>query len=133
MATYAKILKDNSGNSILPYTRSKFVYMDDNTTVEDSISNLKKSNSYELPVASYNTLGGVRQGHDIDISSDGTIDAIRVKASTGAIGIVSVTNTYTSIISSDQFETTVSSRGIYNMYQELLGKISPDLKSITRL
>lgn len=37
MATYAKILKDNSGNSILPYTRSKFVYMDDNTTVEDSI------------------------------------------------------------------------------------------------
>ena len=37
MATYAKILKDNSGNSILPYTRSKFVYMDDSTTVEDSI------------------------------------------------------------------------------------------------
>lgn len=116
MATYAKILKDNSDNSILPYTRSKFVYMDDNITVEDSISNLKKSNSYESPVASYNTLGGVRQGHDIDISSDGTIDAIRAKASTGAIGIVSATNTYTSIISSDQFETTVSNRGIYNMY-----------------
>lgn len=37
MATYAKILKDNSGNSILPYTRSKFVYMDDNSTIEDSI------------------------------------------------------------------------------------------------
>lgn len=36
MATYAKILKDSSNNQILPYTRSKLVYMEDNNTVEDA-------------------------------------------------------------------------------------------------
>ncbi len=38
MATYAKILKDSSGNFILPYTRSKLVYMENNATVEDAIN-----------------------------------------------------------------------------------------------
>ena len=31
MATYGKKLLDNSGNVILPKTRSSLVYMDDNT------------------------------------------------------------------------------------------------------
>ena len=35
MATYAKILKDPSGNQILPYTRSELVYMDDGRTLNN--------------------------------------------------------------------------------------------------
>ena len=35
MATYAKILKDSSGNQILPYTRSELVYMKDGRTLNN--------------------------------------------------------------------------------------------------
>ena len=37
MATYGKKLLDVNGNIILPKTRSSLVYMDDNSTVEDTI------------------------------------------------------------------------------------------------
>ena len=40
MATYGKKLLDNSGNIILPKTRSSLVYMDDNETVEDKIGSI---------------------------------------------------------------------------------------------
>ena len=69
MATYAKILKDNSGNFILPYTRSKFVYMDDNTTVETAINNIKNQGGYTLPTASSSTLGGVKIGSNISVNN----------------------------------------------------------------
>ena len=87
MATYAKILKDNSGNFILPYTRSKFVYMDDNTTVETAINNIKNQGGYTLPTASSSTLGGVKIGHNINISS-GTISVNT--ATTTALGVVKI-------------------------------------------
>ena len=87
MATYAKILKDNSGNSILPYTRSKFVYMDDNTTVETAINNIKNQGGYTLPTASSSTLGGVKIGSNISISS-GTISV--KTATTSALGVVKI-------------------------------------------
>ena len=35
--TYAKILQDSSGNSILPYTRSSLVYMNDNNNLQTTM------------------------------------------------------------------------------------------------
>ena len=32
--TYAKLLKDASGNNVLPYTRSTLVYMEGNSTLQ---------------------------------------------------------------------------------------------------
>ena len=69
MATYAKILKDNADNQILPYTRSKLVYMDDGSTVEDAINNIQSQGGYTLPTASAYTLGGVKIGNNINISN----------------------------------------------------------------
>ena len=69
MATYAKILKDSSGNQILPYSRASLVYMDDNTTVETAINNIQSQGGYTLPTASAYTLGGVRIGSNINISN----------------------------------------------------------------
>ena len=40
MATYGKKLLDSEGNIILPKTRSSLVYMDDNSTVEDTINKI---------------------------------------------------------------------------------------------
>ena len=40
MATYGKKLLDNNNNVILPKTRSSLVYMDDNSTVEDTINKI---------------------------------------------------------------------------------------------
>ncbi len=86
MAAYAKVLKDPSGNQILPYTRSKLVYMDDNSTVQDAVTSLK-NNTYTLPTASSSTLGGVKIGSNIKISS-GTISV--ATATTSALGVVKV-------------------------------------------
>ena len=69
MATYAKILKDNAGNQILPYTRSKLVYMNDGSTVEDAINNIQNQGGYTLPAATRYTLGGVKIGNNINISN----------------------------------------------------------------
>ena len=40
MATYGKKLLDVNGNVILPKTRSSLVYMNNNETVEDTISKI---------------------------------------------------------------------------------------------
>ena len=56
MATYAKVLKDSSDNTILPYTRASLVYMDNDSTVESSITSM------------YNTI------------TSGTVNASRVAA-----------------------------------------------------
>ena len=40
IATYARKLKDKSGNYIAPATRASCVYMSDNTTLEDFVNNL---------------------------------------------------------------------------------------------
>ena len=40
MATYGKKLLDINGNVILPKTRSSLVYMDNNSTVEDTINKI---------------------------------------------------------------------------------------------
>ena len=62
MATYAKILNDNSGNQILPYTRAKLVYMESNTTAEEVITKITKASKYlyhcNLPVASWASASG---------------------------------------------------------------------------
>ena len=87
MATYAKVLKDTSGNQILPYTRAKLVYMDDNSTVETAINNIKNQGGYTLPTASSSTLGGVKIGSNISISS-GTISV--KTATTSALGVVKI-------------------------------------------
>ena len=69
MATYAKVLKDTSGNQILPYTRAKLVYMDNNVSVQTAISNIQNQGGYTLPTASSSTLGGVKIGSNLSISS----------------------------------------------------------------
>lgn len=84
MATYAKILKDSSSNQILPYTRAKLVYMEDNTTVEDKISNIQNQGGYTLPTASAYTLGGVKIGSNI-YNDNGTI-SIRKSQVCNALG-----------------------------------------------
>ena len=68
MVTYAKVLKGTYSNQILPYTRAKLVYMDDNSTVQDAVTSLK-NNTYTLPTASSSTLGGVKIGSNLSISS----------------------------------------------------------------
>ena len=40
MATYAKLLKNSNGDNILPYTRASIVYMDNDSTVESSITSM---------------------------------------------------------------------------------------------
>lgn len=40
MATYGKTLLDNASNKILPKTRSKLVYCDDNTILEDRLNTI---------------------------------------------------------------------------------------------
>lgn len=84
MATYAKILKDNAGNQILPYTRSKLVYMNDGYTVEDAINNIQNQGGYTLPTASAYTLGGVKIGNNI-YNDNGTI-SIRISQVCNALG-----------------------------------------------
>ena len=87
MATYAKVLKDASSNQILPYTRAKLVYMDNNTTVETAINNIQNQGGYTLPIASSDTLGGVKIGSNISISR-GTISVATGSAYTA--GVLSV-------------------------------------------
>ena len=63
MATYAKILKDPSGHQILPYTRAKLVYMDDNTTVQNAV----------LQPATNVQMGRVLIGNNLGYDGKGTI------------------------------------------------------------
>ena len=63
MATYAKILKDNADNQILPYTRSKLVYMDDGSTVEDVVTR----------PATNTQMGRVLIGNNLEYDGNGTI------------------------------------------------------------
>ena len=63
MATYAKILKDPEGNQILPYTRSKLVYMDDGSTVEDAVTR----------PATNAQMGRVLIGNNLGYDGNGTI------------------------------------------------------------
>ena len=77
MAAYAKILKDTSGNQILPYTRAKCVYMDDNTTVQNAVTTN----------ASTSTYGRVKIGSNISVSS-GTISVDA--ATTSKLGVVKI-------------------------------------------
>ena len=74
MATYAKILKDSSGNQILPYTRAKLVYMEDNTTVESAMNTQ----------ASTSVFGRVKVGSNISVSS-GVISVAKANV-TSALG-----------------------------------------------
>lgn len=70
MATYAKILNDSSGNQILPYTRAKLVYTDENDTVQNAIVIAQTTASAK---ASTSTFGRVKVGSNITVS-DGVID-----------------------------------------------------------
>ena len=63
MATYAKILKDSSGNQVLPYTRSELVYMKDGRTLQKA---------YDTKADYNGNYGVVTIGDNIN-SSDGKI------------------------------------------------------------
>ena len=78
MATYAKILTDSSGNQILPYTRAKLVYMEDNTTVENAIAIQASTSVY----------GRVKVGSNITVSS-GVISVAKANV-TSALGFTPV-------------------------------------------
>ena len=52
MATYARKLKDSSGNFVAPATRASCVYMSDNTTLEDFVNNLDLKVTGIYPVGS---------------------------------------------------------------------------------
>ena len=101
MATYAKVLKDTSGNQILPYTRAKLVYMDDNVSVQTAISNIQNQGGYTLPTASSSTLGGVKIGSNLSISSG--VLSVNTGSSTSK-GVLSVGSNIT--VSSGQISLT---------------------------
>ena len=104
MATYAKILKDNAGNQILPYTRSKLVYMNDGSTVEDAINDIQNQGGYTLPAATQYTLGGVKIGNNINISN-GAI-SIGNSEVTNALGYTPSNKSYTiSSFNADEMST----------------------------
>ena len=58
MATYARKLKDASGNYIAPATRASCVYMSDNTTLEDFVNDL------DLKVTGIYPVGSIYQSTD---------------------------------------------------------------------
>lgn len=66
MATYAKILKDASGNQILPYTRAKLVYTDGNDTVQNAIATVQTVANAK---ASTSAFGRVQVGSNITVSN----------------------------------------------------------------
>ena len=101
MATYAKVLKDTSGNQILPYTRAKLVYMDNNVSVQTAINNIKNQGGYTLPTASSSTLGGVKIGSNLSISSG--VLSVNTGSSTSK-GVLSVGSNIT--VSSGQISLT---------------------------
>ena len=74
MATYAKILKDASGNQILPYSRAKLIYMDDNSTVQSAVTTN----------ASASAFGRVKVGSNITVSN-GVISSTKSNV-TSALG-----------------------------------------------
>ena len=74
MATYAKILKDTSGNQILPYSRAKLIYMDDNSTVQSAVTTN----------ASASAFGRVKVGSNITVSN-GVISSTKSNV-TSALG-----------------------------------------------
>ena len=74
MATYAKILKDASGNQILPYSRAKLIYMDDNSTVQSAVTTNASSSAF----------GRVKVGSNITVSN-GVISSTKSNV-TSALG-----------------------------------------------
>ena len=83
MATYAKILNDASGNQILPYSRAKLIYMDDNSTVQAAVTTN----------ASTSVFGRVKVGSNITVSS-GTISLTSGNV-TSALSFTPANNTMT--------------------------------------
>ena len=60
MATYGKKLLDSNNNVILPKTRSSLVYMDDNSTVEDTIGSVNNDiNNIKTMVPYYQVNDGI--------------------------------------------------------------------------
>ena len=83
MATYAKILKDASGNQILPYSRAKLIYMDDNSTVQSAVTTN----------ASASAFGRVKVGSNITVSN-GVISSTKSNV-TSALGYTPANDTMT--------------------------------------
>ena len=83
MATYAKILKDASGNQILPYSRAKLIYMDDNSTVQSAVTTN----------ASASVFGRVKVGSNITVSN-GVISSTKSNV-TSALGYTPANDTMT--------------------------------------
>ena len=81
MATYAKILKDASGNQILPYTRAKLVYTDGNDTVQNAIAIVQ---TIAIAKASASEFGRVLVGSNITVSN-GVISSTKSNV-TSALG-----------------------------------------------
>lgn len=84
MATYAKILKDNADNQILPYTRAKLVYMDDNTTVQEAVTR----------PATNAQMGRVLIGNNLEYDSNGTI-SLSKSGVCNALGYIPFKSDYT--------------------------------------
>ena len=105
MAAYAKILKDTLGNQILPYTRAKCVYMDNNVSVQNAITTNASTSAYgrvkvgsnisvssgtiSVDVATTSKLGVVKIGTNLSVSS-GTISV--PTASTSSYGVVKLSD-----------------------------------------
>ena len=83
MATYGKKLLDGEGNIILPKTRSSLVYMDDNSTVEDTI---KKILNGTTVVGKANKLATARNIGNASFDGSGNITLAQIGAATAAQG-----------------------------------------------
>ena len=83
MATYGKKLLDGEGNIILPKTRSSLVYMDDNSTVEDTI---KKILNGTTVVGKATKLATARKIGNASFDGSGNITLAQIGAATTAQG-----------------------------------------------
>ena len=95
MATYAKILKDNADNQILPYTRSKLVYMDDGSTVQEAVTR----------PATNTQMGRVLIGNNLEYNGNGTI-SLSKSGVCNALGYTPSNKSYTiSSFTADEMST----------------------------
>ena len=83
MATYGKKLLDVNGNIILPKTRSSLVYMDDNSTVEDTIKKILNGTTI---VGKATKLATARKIGNATFDGSGNITLAQIGAATTAQG-----------------------------------------------
>lgn len=102
-----KKIKDPSGNGIYPITRGEAVYIEDNKTLNQRLTEIGNNSGYNLPTASSSVLGGVKIGSGLTITN-GVLNATAVSGGSGG-GLV-----YKGLLSSNVPNMTDNFAGYFN-------------------